>query len=367
MNSLFPLVDFFFSEGEDKNAGKIFPTTCTKLLYELEKKGEGGVFDLSELWKLYSSSAPTGPLNGGIKMIHELDEVKNLSFMRFIREIDGEKYCAEAYFSLNAKNTDPKNRILDQKSYEFASKFVELTPYGKEMAGGLFEFENDVKNGIRTEEAAMKSIGNGIQIFYDKEHKSILRDEIIRLVRLNKKMNIKEIRLAAFEFGLQMYSLDIFEVAEMLCEEGIFTRAEKFKCAVTDEGKSLLQHDGFGGDLQEKFKSLAEKYKDADGFLNVPVKIGGFSLQKDYKFEDENAELLSNLMHKGYVTLSRTPYECKSGTAEKMSYLEKSLSSYKSSHPDEKMTYAKMLLKFMNAGLYTPDIDFEKLMEHWRR
>lgn len=372
MNDFFPFTDFFFEKGDD-DIDEVFPTVCTKLLYALCEKGDGGTFDLSGLWKLYSSSKPSGPLNGGMRMIHELDEVKNLSRMHLIREAGGESYSCESHFSFDSSDRREQDRFMQSESEKFSSRFVSLTPYGKEMTEILRNFENDVKGGMSIADAGRKYLGDEIDVFYDEKHRSILRDEMIRLLRLNKKMGVKDIRLACEEFGFYANSADIFEAAERLCAEGIITRGEKFRCAISEKGESFLKYDGFGGRLLQRLRAFLEKYgSEEDGFVNVPVKIGGFSLSKKWKFDDEEAKTLCDFMVRGYLSMSRTPYEAASkaaskaasASAETVSYLEKSFLAYKDSHPDEKISYSAMLLKFMHAGLFGASIDFEKIF--WR-
>ena len=130
-----------------------------------------------------------------------------------------------------------------------------------------------------------------------------------------------------------------------------------------------MKYDGFGGRLRRRLRAFLEKYGSGeDGFVDVPVKIGGFSLSKKWKFDDEEAKNLCDFMYRGYLSMSRTPYEAASKTAsasaETVSYLEKSFLAYKNSHPDEKISYSAMLLKFMHAGLFGASIDFGKIF--WR-
>ncbi len=375
MANLFPIDEFFFVASDNKNPNDLKRSVCTSLLFALS---EADTFDLSEIWTLYRSSKPSGIFNGGAEVIANLNKVKRLSEMKLIEEDSGEKYFVESHFSLS-KEDKPSERFLENKSRAFASKTVRLTPYGKEMVEILRTVEEDVKRGKTFEQAARRAIGGKIKIFYDESRHSILFDEVERLVRLNKKMTIKEIRLACEEFGFNAESADIFMAAETLCYTGCLKREKEFRCALTNMGDEEAHNESYSK-TANKINRLLEKYFDKEkNLLIVPVELGEFvfDTEKMKRSEESDVNDLYYLIRRGYFTMSRTPYECDVPFAPiyykdsfagkslrelaKYSYMERSLLAYKSEHGSDYFGYAKALLKFINAGLYSRDIDFEKL------
>jgi len=137
-------LNYFFNFKSKDEQLQFIPTIPNRFLSKLLSNSQNSTepFCLSDLWQLYSNHAPSGPLNGGIRIIEELTKLEALKTEGLIDFIISE---ASKPFQSYACFKDKKGHILmDYKSPEFPSKDVIITEKGKNLSEKLKEAEENL-------------------------------------------------------------------------------------------------------------------------------------------------------------------------------------------------------------------------------